>query len=213
LNTYLNKFLQIKNNILSDSKEITIVVVTKSVNYDKIKDIIDYGHVHFGENRVQDANKKWIDIKKNFIDIKLHFIGKLQTNKADEAVSLFSYIHSLESEKLAISLSKAEKNHNKKNKYFIQINIGREQQKSGITIEEAPDFINFCIKSLNLDVIGLMCIPPVNQDPVKYFIDLKKISQKYDLSELSMGMSSDYIEAIKCGSTFVRIGSAIFNDS
>ena len=118
MNTYLNKFLQIKNNILSDSKEITIVVVTKSVNYDKIKDIIDYGHVHFGENRVQDANKKWIDIKKNFIDIKLHFIGKLQTNKADEAVSLFSYIHSLESEKLAISLSKAEKNHNKKIKEF-----------------------------------------------------------------------------------------------
>ena len=213
MNTYLNKFLQIKNNILSHGKEITIVVVTKSVNYDKIKDIIDYGHVHFGENRVQDANKKWIDIKKNFIDIKLHFIGKLQTNKADEAVSLFSYIHSLESEKLAISLSKAEKNHNKKIKYFIQINIGREQQKSGITIEEAPDFINFCIKSLNLDVVGLMCIPPVNQDPVKYFVDLKKISERYNLPDLSMGMSSDYIEAIKCGSTFVRIGSAIFNDN
>lgn len=213
MNTYLNKFLQIKNNILSHSKEITIVVVTKSVNYDKIIDIIDYGHVHFGENRVQNANKKWIDIKKNFIDIKLHFIGKLQTNKADEAISLFSYIHSLESEKLAISLSKAEKNHNKKIKYFIQINIGREQQKSGITIEEAPDFINFCIKSLNLDVVGLMCIPPVNQDPVKYFVDLKKISERYNLPDLSMGMSSDYIEAIKCGSTFVRIGSAIFNDN
>jgi pyridoxal phosphate enzyme (YggS family) len=213
LNTYLNKFLQIKNNILSHSKEITIVVVTKSVNYDKIKDIIDYGHVHFGENRVQDANKKWIDIKKNFIDIKLHFIGKLQTNKADEAVSLFSYIHSLESEKLAISLSKAEKNHNKKIKYFIQINIGREQQKSGISIEDAPDFINFCIKSLDLDIVGLMCIPPVNQDPVKYFIDLKVISERYNLLDLSMGMSSDYIQAIKCGSTFVRIGSAIFNEN
>lgn len=213
MNTYLNKFLQIKNNILSHSKEITIVVVTKSVNYDKIKDIIDYGHVHFGENRVQDANKKWIDIKKNFIDIKLHFIGKLQTNKADEAVSLFSYIHSLESEKLAISLSKAEKNHNKKIKYFIQINIGREQQKSGISIEDAPDFINFCIKSLDLDIVGLMCIPPVNQDPVKYFIDLKVISERYNLLDLSMGMSSDYIQAIKCGSTFVRIGSAIFNEN
>jgi hypothetical protein len=213
LNTYLNKFLQIKNNILSHSKEITIVVVTKSVNYDKIKDIIDYGHVHFGENRVQDANKKWIDIKKNFIDIKLHFIGKLQTNKADEAVSLFSYIHSLESEKLAISLSKAEKNHNKKIKYFIQINIGREQQKSGISIEDAPDFINFCIKSLDLDIVGLMCIPPVNQDPIKYFIDLKVISERYNLLDLSMGMSSDYIQAIKCGSTFVRIGSAIFNEN
>jgi pyridoxal phosphate enzyme (YggS family) len=213
LNTYLNKFLQIKNNILSHGKEITIVVVTKSVNYDKIKDIIDYGHVHFGENRVQDANKKWIDIKKNFIDIKLHFIGKLQTNKADEAVSLFSYIHSLESEKLAISLSKAEKNHNKKIKYFIQINIGREQQKSGISIEDAPDFINFCIKSLDLDIVGLMCIPPVNQDPVKYFIDLKVISERYNLLDLSMGMSSDYIQAIKCGSTFVRIGSAIFNEN
>ena len=213
MNTYLNKFLQIKNNILSHSKEITIVVVTKSVNYDKIKDIIDYGHVHFGENRVQDANKKWIDIKKNFIDIKLHFIGKLQTNKADEAVSLFSYIHSLESEKLAISLSKAEKNHNKKIKYFIQINIGREQQKSGISIEDAPDFINFCIKSLDLDIVGLMCIPPVNQDPIKYFIDLKVISERYNLLDLSMGMSSDYIQAIKCGSTFVRIGSAIFNEN
>jgi pyridoxal phosphate enzyme (YggS family) len=213
LNTYLNKFLLIKNNILSHSKKITIVVVTKSVNYDKIKDIIDYGHIHFGENRIQDANKKWIDIKKNFLDIKLHFIGRLQTNKVDEAVSLFSYIHSLESEKLAVSLSKVEKNQNKKIKYFIQINIGKEHQKSGISIEDAPDFINFCIKSLDLDVVGLMCIPPVNQDPVKYFIDLKKISERYNLHDLSMGMSSDYIEAIKCGSTFVRIGSAIFNEN
>jgi pyridoxal phosphate enzyme (YggS family) len=213
LNTYLNKFLLIKNNILSHSKKITIVVVTKSVNYDKIKDIIDYGHIHFGENRIQDANKKWIDIKKNFLDIKLHFIGRLQTNKVDEAVSLFSYIHSLESEKLAVSLSKVEKNQNKKIKYFIQINIGKEHQKSGISIEDAPDFINFCMKSLDLDVVGLMCIPPANQDPVKYFIDLKKISERYNLYDLSMGMSSDYIQAIKCGSTFVRIGSAIFNEN
>ena len=213
MNTYLNKFLLIKNNILSHSKKITIVVVTKSVNYDKIKDIIDYGHIHFGENRIQDANKKWIDIKKNFLDIKLHFIGRLQTNKVDEAVSLFSYIHSLESEKLAVSLSKAEKNQNKKIKYFIQINIGKEHQKSGISIEDAPDFINFCMKSLDLDVVGLMCIPPANQDPVKYFIDLKKISERYNLYDLSMGMSSDYIQAIKCGSTFVRIGSAIFNEN
>jgi len=213
LNTYLNKFLLIKNNILSHSKKITIVVVTKSVNYDKIKDIIDYGHIHFGENRIQDANKKWIDIKKNFLDIKLHFIGRLQTNKVDEAVSLFSYIHSLESEKLAVLLSKAEKNQNKKIKYFIQINIGKEHQKSGISIEDAPDFINFCMKSLDLDVVGLMCIPPANQDPVKYFIDLKKISERYNLYDLSMGMSSDYIQAIKCGSTFVRIGSAIFNEN
>ena len=213
MNTYLNKFLLIKNNILSHSKKITIVVVTKSVNYDKIKDIIDYGHIHFGENRIQDANKKWIDIKKNFLDIKLHFIGRLQTNKVDEAVSLFSYIHSLESEKLAVLLSKAEKNQNKKIKYFIQINIGKEHQKSGISIEDAPDFINFCMKSLDLDVVGLMCIPPANQDPVKYFIDLKKISERYNLYDLSMGMSSDYIQAIKCGSTFVRIGSAIFNEN
>jgi hypothetical protein len=212
LNTYLNKFLLIKNNILSHSKKITIVVVTKSANYDKIKDIIEYGHIHFGENRIQDANKKWIDIKKNFLDIKLHFIGRLQTNKVDEAVSLFSYIHSLESEKLAVSLSKAEKNHNKKIKYFIQINIGREQQKSGMSIEDAPDFINYCKKTLDLDVVGLMCIPPINQTPVKYFTDLKEISEKYNLPELSMGMSSDYIQAIKCGSTFVRIGSAIFNE-
>ena len=187
-------------------------MVTKSANYDKIKDIIEYGHIHFGENRIQDANKKWIDIKKNFLDIKLHFIGRLQTNKVDEAVSLFSYIHSLESEKLAVLLSKAEKNHNKKIKYFIQINIGREQQKSGISIEDAPDFINYCKKILDLDVVGLMCIPPVNQTPDKYFTDLKEISEKYNLSELSMGMSSDYIQAIKCGSTFVRIGSAIFNE-
>jgi len=188
-------------------------VVTKSVSYDKIKDIVDSGHVHFGENRIKDASNKWIDIKKNFLDIKLHFIGRLQSNKVDEAVSLFTYIHSLESEKLAVSLSKAEKNHKKKIKYFIQINIGKEQQKSGISIEDAPDFINFCIKSLDLDVIGLMCIPPVNQDPIKYFIDLKKISERYNLHDLSMGMSSDYIQAIECGSTFVRIGSAIFNEN
>jgi len=213
LNTYLDKFLLVKDNILSHSKKITIVVVTKSVNYDKIKDIIDYGHTHFGENRIQDANKKWKEIKNNFLDIKLHFIGKLQSNKVNEAVSIFSYIHSLDSEKLAVALSQAENNHNKKIKYFIQINIGREQQKSGISIEDAPDFINFCIKNLNLDVIGLMCIPPFNQDPVKYFTDLKSISQRYNLKELSMGMSSDYIQAIECGSTFVRIGSAIFNEN
>lgn len=213
MNTYLDKFLLVKNNILSHSKKITIVVVTKSVNYDKIKDIIDYGHTHFGENRIQDANKKWKEIKNNFLDIKLHFIGKLQSNKVNEAVSIFSYIHSLDSEKLAVALSQAENNHNKKIKYFIQINIGREQQKSGISIEDAPDFINFCIKNLNLDVIGLMCIPPFNQDPVKYFTDLKSISQRYNLKELSMGMSSDYIQAIECGSTFVRIGSAIFNEN
>lgn len=213
MNTYLDKFLLVKDNILSHSKKITIVVVTKSVNYDKIKDIIDYGHTHFGENRIQDANKKWKEIKNNFLDIKLHFIGKLQSNKVNEAVSIFSYIHSLDSEKLAVALSQAENNHNKKIKYFIQINIGREQQKSGISIEDAPDFINFCIKNLNLDVIGLMCIPPFNQDPVKYFTDLKSISQRYNLKELSMGMSSDYIQAIECGSTFVRIGSAIFNEN
>ena len=213
MNTYLDKFLLVKDNILSHSKKITIVVVTKSVNYDKIKDIIDYGHTHFGENRIQDANKKWKEIKNNFLDIKLHFIGKLQSNKVNEAVSIFSYIHSLDSEKLAVALSQAENNYNKKIKYFIQINIGREQQKSGISIEDAPDFINFCIKNLNLDVIGLMCIPPFNQDPVKYFTDLKSISQRYNLKELSMGMSSDYIQAIECGSTFVRIGSAIFNEN
>ena len=213
MNTYLDKFLLVKDNILSHSKKITIVVVTKSVNYDKIKDIIDYGHTHFGENRIQDANKKWKEIKNNFLDIKLHFIGKLQSNKVNEAVSIFSYIHSLDSEKLAVALSQAENNHNKKIKYFIQINIGREQQKSGISIEDVPDFINFCIKNLNLDIIGLMCIPPFNQDPVKYFTDLKAISQRYNLKELSMGMSSDYIQAIECGSTFVRIGSAIFNEN
>ena len=213
MNTYLDKFLLVKDNILSHSKKITIVVVTKSVYYDKIKDIIDYGHTHFGENRIQDANKKWREIKNNFLDIKLHFIGKLQSNKVNEAVSIFSYIHSLDSEKLAVALSQAENNYNKKIKYFIQINIGREQQKSGISIEDAPDFINFCIKNLNLVVIGLMCIPPFNQDPVKYFTDLKSISQRYNLKELSMGMSSDYIQAIECGSTFVRIGSAIFNEN
>ena len=186
-------------------------MVTKSANYDKIKDIIEFGHIHFGENRIQDANKKWIDIKKNFLDIKLHFIGRLQTNKVDEAVSLFSYIHSLESEKLAVSLSKAEKNHNKKIKYFIQINIGREQQKSGISIEDAPDFINYCKKILDLDVVGLMCIPPISADPGFYFKKLQELAYKNDLNELSCGMSSDYSEAIKFGSTYVRIGSKIFS--
>ena len=167
-------------------------MVTKSANYDKIKDIIEYGHIHFGENRIQDANKKWIDIKKNFLDIKLHFIGRLQTNKVDEAVSLFSYIHSLESEKLAVSLSKAEKNHNKKIKYFIQINIGREQQKSGISIEDAPDFINYCKKNLDLDVVGLMCIPPVNQTPDKYFTDLKEISENLFLNSFNSSICSAF---------------------
>ncbi len=202
----------ISNNINNISKDAILIVVSKTFLISHIKPIIDVGHLHFGENRVQESISKWSDLLKINQSLKLHLIGKLQTNKVVEAINHFSFIHSLDSERLALKISQEEKNYHKKLDYFVQINIGRENQKSGISIEDSSKFINFCKSELKINVIGLMCLPPVAEDPIKYFLDLKKIANNNQLFNLSMGMSNDYLEALKCGSNYLRIGSAILGD-
>ena len=188
-----------------------IIAVSKTFPIDKVKPLYEVGHLHFGENKVQEAKMKWASVKQLNPKLKLHMIGKLQSNKAKDAVALFDYIHSLDNEKLANALAKSEKLLNKKNKYFIQVNIGKEEQKSGIRVDQIFGFYNFCQKIL-IDVIGLMCIPPIDKNPKEYFTELVKLNKSLKLKEISMGMSSDYLKAVDCGSTFVRIGSAIFGN-
>ena len=172
--------------------------------------LIDYGHLDYGENKVQEAINKWSKIKLTNKNLNLHMIGKLQTNKVKTAVSLFDYIHSLDSIKLAEKISEEQKKVNKNLKIFIQVNVADEQQKSGISINELENFYEICSNKLNLNIIGLMCLPPIGVDPSKYFQKMKKINDNLSLNELSMGMSSDYLLAIKYGTSFVRIGSKIF---
>ena len=171
--------------------------------------LIDHGHLDYGENKVQEAIEKWTNIKNKNKNIKLHLIGGLQTNKVKLAVRIFDYIHSLDSKKLADKISYQLKEQNMETKIFIQVNLGKEKQKSGILEEELFDFYKYC-KDLNLNIVGLMCIPPFNQDSTKYFLRMQELNKKIGLKELSMGMSADYISAIKYDSTFVRIGSEIF---
>ena len=171
--------------------------------------LIEYGHIHFGENKIQEAMNKWIDLKSNFPDIKLHLIGKLQTNKVKFAVKLFDYIHSVDNEKLAKKISEEQKKQNKKIKIFIQVNIGNEKQKSGISKENLKNFYYFC-KDLELDVIGLMCIPPLNTNSKYFFEEMYDLNTDLNLKDLSMGMTSDYIEAAKNSASYLRIGSKIF---
>jgi len=211
LNSYLKNFLSVRNEILTHNNKITIVVVTKSVGFEEIKDILEYGHFDFGENRVQNSATKWEKIINIYPNIKLHFIGKAQSNKAEEIVSFFSYVHSLDNKNLAQQFLKAEKKLNKNIKYFIQINTGSELQKSGISIAESSEFIRYCVNELKLNIIGLMCLPPIKDNPVTHFSLLRDIAKKNNLQHLSMGMSNDYLEAISNNSTFVRIGSKIFN--
>ena len=173
--------------------------------------MINHGHIHFGENKIQESIDKWSDLKKQFPDLKLHMIGKLQTNKVKFAVKLFDYIHSVDTEKLARKIADEEIKQNKKVKIFIQVNIGNEKQKSGVNKNKLEDLFFYC-KNLNLDVIGLMCIPPAGENTEEYFKETKILNQKLDLLELSMGMSSDYIKAIKYSSTYLRIGSSIFGN-
>ena len=202
-------------NIISNYKKIidevyALIAVSKTYPLSYLKPLIDFGHLDFGENKVQEALNKWSEILSELTNLKLHMLGKIQTNKAHDVVSLFSYVHSLDSEKLVLKLSKAEKDLSKKLKYFIQINIGSEIQKSGIEIHELKNFLNFCKKENNLNIIGLMCLPPIETDPVKYFLQLKNMAYENNFYELSMGMSNDYKVAVKNGSTFIRIGSKIF---
>tara|TARA_B110000003_G_scaffold271887_1_gene306800 strand:+ start:2524 stop:3177 length:654 start_codon:yes stop_codon:yes gene_type:complete len=196
--------------IIKDNKLPTIIAVSKTFDSSIILPLLDYGHKHFGENKVQEAVDKWTDIKNNFNDIKLHMIGKLQTNKVKFVIPLFDYIHSLDSIKLAIKISEEQVKKNKKLKIFIQVNIGNEDQKSGINPSELKDFYQLCIGDLDLDIIGLMCLPPKDNDSSEYFIQMRKLAENIKTINLSMGMSNDYSKAAENGATFLRIGSKIF---
>ena len=186
-----------------------IIAVSKTFKIENINPLIEYGHIDYGENKVQEAQEKWSLIKDQNKNIKLHLIGRLQTNKVKLAVKLFDYIHSLDSKKLADKISLHQKEQNLQTKLFIQVNIGDEKQKSGILKSEVVDFYNYC-KSLDLDILGLMCIPPFNKDSTEFFKEMRVLNEKIKMGDLSMGMSSDYLHAIENGSTFVRIGSSIF---
>ena len=216
----MHKSLERLNLIRNKVKEIVdkkqlktnpqIIAVSKTFPVEKIVPLLDSGHIHFGENKIQEAEKKWADLKKQYNNSQLHMLGKLQSNKAKKAVMLFDYIHSVDNIRLAKKISQYENELNKKVKLFIQVNIGDEEQKSGIAINELNDFYNFCSKEIGLNIVGLMCLPPINLSSDKYFENLKNNCDKLLLKHLSMGMSSDYTNAIANGSTFIRIGTAIF---
>ena len=188
-----------------------VIAVSKTFSLDKILPLIDYGHLDYGENKVQEAIEKWTNIKLTKKDLKLHLIGKLQTNKVKQAIKIFDYIHSVDSEKLAKKIADEEDKQGKKIKIFIQVNIGDEDQKSGINKNQLSDFYQFC-KISKLNVVGLMCIPPFDQDSKKYFEEMIVLNKKLNLNDLSMGMSSDYLEAINYSATYLRIGSSIFGN-
>jgi len=209
----VDKLNLIKKEILTSSNSnVNIIAVSKTFPINDIYPLINDGHIHFGENKIQEAIEKWSDIKKDFPHIKLHMIGKLQTNKVKYVIPFFDYIHSLDNLKLAEKISNEQSKKKKRPKIFIQVNIGDESQKSGITIERIEEFFKVCIQDLNLNIVGLMCLPPNNTKTDLYFDKMQKLINKLPLQELSMGMSSDYINAIKYGSTFVRIGSKIFGE-
>ena len=207
----VEKYNYISSSIHALSLKTTLVVVTKNQDVDKINSLINLNHIDFGENRVQEATQKWKSLILNNSKLRLHLIGKLQSNKAKDAFDIFNYIHTLDNAKLAEIFSNLESTSLRKIKYFIQVNIADEQQKNGISITETNQFIKYCIQDLKLNIIGLMCIPPIVGDPSQYFKSLAKIAISNNLKELSMGMSNDYECAIKNGATFVRIGSKIFS--
>ena len=209
----VEKYNYISSSIHALSSKTTLVVVTKNQDVDKINSLINLNHIDFGENRVQEATQKWKSLILNNSKLRLHLIGKLQSNKAKDAFDIFNYIHTLDNAKLAKIFSNLESNSFKKIKYFIQVNIANEQQKNGISINDVNQFIKYCIQDLKLNIIGLMCIPPIVGNPSQYFKSLAKIAISNNLKELSMGMSNDYECAIKNGATFVRIGSKIFSEN
>ena len=214
MSTIVERFEKIKLNIkkVVGDRSATIVAISKTFPLSHIMPLVDHGHLHFGENKVQEAEVKWKEIKKKRDNLKLHLVGGLQSNKAKKAAEIFDYIHSLDSQKLADILSKTEKNLNKSINYFIQVNIGNEIQKSGIPYNEVDAFYNYCTKEKQMNILGLMAIPPNNDNTEKYFKSLSELNSSLALKELSMGMSSDYISALKYKATFVRIGSLIFGD-
>ena len=205
----VKNFNLIKQEI-EDKKNVKLVAVTKTFPISHILPVINEGHTHFGENKVQEAMEKWTSIKQDFPKINLHLIGKLQTNKVKFVLPLFDYIHSLDNLKLANKIAEEQIKKNFKPKIFIQVNIGDEAQKGGIEISNLENFYKRCIEEFKLNIIGLMCIPPFEKDPKPYFIKMRELSENLDLKDISMGMSDDYMEAIKQGSTFIRVGSKIF---
>ena len=214
----LEKLSRVKNKVneIISKKQLKtkpkIVVVTKTFPLNKILPLLENGHIHYGENKIQEAENKWIDTKNRYKNLQLHMIGKLQTNKAKKAVKLFNYIHSLDDDRLALKLSHHEKELNKKVKLFIQVNLAEEPQKSGIMFNDLNNFYNYCTKDLSLNVIGLMCMPPVDSNSQEYFNKLKKAAGQLNLEDLSMGMSSDYEQAILSGSTYLRLGTIILGE-
>ena len=213
-NTVKN-LLEIENNIKDQINKLNItnhpkiIAVSKTFKIDKILPLIEHGHINYGENKVQEAVEKWSEVKKTNSKLKLHMIGKLQTNKVKYAVQIFDYIHSVDSQKLAKKIADEQNKINKKIKIFLQVNIGNEDQKSGVNKIQVSQLANYC-KEIGLDLIGLMCIPPINVDPESYFEEMNKLNKDLGFTELSMGMSSDYLTAVKYLSTYVRVGSSIF---
>jgi pyridoxal phosphate enzyme (YggS family) len=208
----LHNYNKVLNSVKILSEKVKLIVVTKNQDINKINFIISKEHEHFGENRVQEASIKWKNLISTNPKLKLHLIGKLQSNKAKDAFEIFHYIHTLDNEKLGKIFSKLEGNSIKKIKYFIQVNIGNESQKNGITVDKVDQFIKYCINDLKLNIIGLMCIPPVDGDSNQYFKKLADLANANNLKELSMGMSNDYECAIQNGATFIRVGSNIFSE-
>tara|TARA_B100000963_G_scaffold94044_1_gene80989 strand:- start:207 stop:866 length:660 start_codon:yes stop_codon:yes gene_type:complete len=208
---HIEKLVKSKETNLNKSKGSTIIAISKTFSLDKIMPLINHGHCDYGENKVQEALDKWTKIKVEKPELKLHLVGKLQTNKVKFAIKLFDFIHSVDSKKLAKKIYDEQLNHKRRVKIFIQVNIGNEEQKSGILKNDLNDFYHYC-KDLNLDVIGLMCIPPFDSNPVPFFQELNKLNKNLNLNELSMGMSSDYLKAVENDSTYLRVGSAIFGE-
>ena len=208
----------VKNHVkeILDRKQLKIapqiIAVTKTFPIEKIIPLIKIGHLHFGENKIQEAENKWIEIKNKHKRLQLHMLGKLQSNKARKAVKLFDYIHSLDNAKIAKKIDQCQKELDKKIKIFIQVNLSNENRKSGIMLNDISNFYNYCTKELSLNIIGLMCLPPINSDSSKFFQILKQTSEKLNLKDLSMGMSSDYKQAILNGSTYLRLGTIIFGE-
>ena len=218
MHTSLQKLTFVKNKVneIIKQKQLKtdpkIVVVTKTFSMDKITPLIDGGHIHFGENKIKETEMKWTEVKKQYPNLKLHMIGTLQSNKAKKAVKLFDYIHSLDNAKLALKIFQYEKELSKKVKLFIQVNVGKENQKSGILLKDLNNFYNYCTKELSLNIIGLMCLPPIESNSQEYFKILKDASVKLHLKELSMGMSSDFDRAVINDSTYLRLGTIILGD-
>ena len=215
MHSSFEKLTLLKNKIkeVVDEKQLKnnpkIIVVTKTFSLNKITPLLNSGHLHFGENKIQEAESKWLEAKKRHKNLQLHMIGKLQTNKAKKAIKLFDYIHSLDNKKLALKLYQHEKELNKKCKFFIQVNLTEKDEKSGIMLSSLNDFYKYCTSELSLNIIGLMCLPPANFKSDKFFKLLKKTAEELNLKDLSMGMSSDYEQAILNGSTYLRLGTII----